>query len=939
MRFLAVTAALLLFSLASPADNVRKETVLLDTAGYWRAWITLKPPVVREGAGVKPLANFCDTEFPPKDWAAPGFDDSSWVRTADVPFAGKSHWAAPGIYNVGFTGADHSSPCLALVCVRGKFNVTDPSQVKGLTLNVAYRGGFVAYVNGKEVARGHLPKDAKDLSGRSTAEGGCATLAEDYPLEAYVKPDGSLHVAAADEKDKENLRRWMLRTRKAEAIAVPAALLRKGVNVLAIEVHRAPYNDVLVAQTKTLKRDQDAIRSTWSTCGLVDVKLAAESAEGATPNVARPKGLQVWNSDVLAPDFDVDYGDPNETLRAVRIVGTRGGSFSGKVVVGSGNEIKGLRAGVGDFAAAVGKGKIAASCARVRYGLPLSGDVEAWGGNYRAQAELFDGLAEAAPDPVPVRVKQQPIWLRTKPGHPEVISGAVVPVWITVKVPADAAPGDYKATLTISCVAQAPSPVQGPETRATGGVPPPVPQAAGPHTEPIQVPIELKVCSYTLPPPSEFHTVVDFVESPESVAMQYKVPLWSDRHFELLGKSFDLLGEVGNWTVYVPLITTTNMGNEQSMVRWVKKPDGTYSFDFTVMDRYLDLAAKRMGKPRVVCLYVWDVFLGSLSWDRKSTKDGDEVPVSGLDPAARDEVTTVLLPKYGSPESLALWKTLGAEVMKHLAARGLDKAAVLGIGPDSSPSPAVVNHFKQVFPGVPWMRHSHGWRKTTVDVPNGYEAVVWSPRFMQMSKPVSLLGWKRPENVTQFCRSWTIFTLPIARLLGEMNITGEQRGFGRIGLDFWPVLVDKKGRRVGSIQARFPKSAWQNLDWMVRAFVPAGTDGAISSGRLEMMREGLEECEARIVLERAITDPGSRAKLGDKLAKRVEDVLAERSHAMLIGMENHFTCGYARPSLLVHEWWSTPGLVGYCWTIGSGWQERTEALFTVAAEVERAVGK
>jgi hypothetical protein len=60
---------------------------------------------------------------------------------------------------------------------------------------------------------------------------------------------------------------------------------------------------------------------------------------------------------------------------------------------------------------------------------------------------------------------------------------------------------------------------------------------------------------------------------------------------------------------------------------------------------------------------------------------------------------------------------------------------------------------------------------------------------------------------------------------------------------------------------------------------------------------------------------------------------------MLIGMENHFTCGYARPSLLVHEWWSTPGLVGYCWTIGSGWQERTEALFTVAAEVERAVGK
>ena len=44
----------------------------------------------------------------------------------------------------------------------GRFHVADPEQVKALTLAITYRGGVVVYVNGREVARGHLPAADND---------------------------------------------------------------------------------------------------------------------------------------------------------------------------------------------------------------------------------------------------------------------------------------------------------------------------------------------------------------------------------------------------------------------------------------------------------------------------------------------------------------------------------------------------------------------------------------------------------------------------------------------------------------------------------------------------------------------------------------------------------------------------------------------------------
>ena len=40
---------------------------------------------------------------------------------------------------------------LALMCLRGRFEVRDPAQVADLALTLNFRGGAVIYLNGKEV--------------------------------------------------------------------------------------------------------------------------------------------------------------------------------------------------------------------------------------------------------------------------------------------------------------------------------------------------------------------------------------------------------------------------------------------------------------------------------------------------------------------------------------------------------------------------------------------------------------------------------------------------------------------------------------------------------------------------------------------------------------------------------------------------------------------
>jgi hypothetical protein len=879
-----------------------KPVVVLDAASVWRVYGVMKPPVIEPNGGgapqpflaAQPWINWESPE-PPVGWTRPDFDDQAWLAgPATVPLA---------------------TPYLSRICLRATFTVSDPRKASPLNLDLCYHGGAIVYVNGQEVARGSLP--AGPLAPGAMAEG--------YGRDAYVT-----------DKDEMVPGGWMterfprqvtLRKRLLKGIAVPAKHLRAGANVVAVEIIRSPYNPV-IEQKRFAGKEASQAKSygcpyqiTWATCQFQDLQLISAGGEGVIAKAAPKAGFLVRNSDILDSSArESDLTSQPGLLRPVSIVAARNGAFSGKVIVGSAQAIRGLKASCGDLTSADG-GTIPASAIQVRYGV-------AWGSDMDKAPKPYglDILLETPPKEVaPVK------------------NAAFAAVWVTVRVPAQAPAGQYAGRLTVD---------------ADGG-------------PSVAVPVILKVADFALPNTQDFRTWIDMIQSPDSLALEANVPLWSEQHWGLIAKSMDLMGQAGCRIVYVPLIAHTNLGNEQSMVRWIKKGD-QYEYDYSIMDRYLDTAEKHMGKPKMVVFQAWEIYLidrdepipeadGEGGWNtylrnmrlaRKALR-GKGAGVTMLDPAT-GTVELEYHGPYGDPNSKALWRPIFDALHKDLAKRGYEDAMMLGMSSDVQPGKGDVAFLKDVSGDLPWVTQSHGGSSTGIKAPNvqyssnglagggrvGYATDVWDVKFNNNPFQEHLYGWKLPYLIAQHDRFgyFNYFPPTTLRCESEFNITGSQRGMGRIGADFWHVIRDKRGQRMTLVCAQYVESQWRNLD-LGAAILATSGGGPVSSIRFEGLREGVQDCEARIFIEQALSDPELKAKLGPDLAKRAGDVLDLRlqynwtgtSGLQLYGREME----YATETSMDGMWRWHPGVAGTTWFLSSGWQGREEALFAAAAEVAK----
>jgi hypothetical protein len=426
----------------------------------------------------------------------------------------------------------------------------------------------------------------------------------------------------------------------------------------------------------------------------------------------------------------------------------------------------------------------------------------------------------------------------------------------------------------------------------------------------------------------------------------------------MIDHSLSLLGGVGNRTLYVPLIAHTNLGNEQSMVRWVKKADGTYEHDFTILERYLDSALKNMGKPEVVICSVWDLYMldngGKIPENVLAAggKIGLGPLVTVLDPAT-GKTENVYLPKFTEGPAKAMWTPLLKGVRDRLAKRGPGGTMMLGLNTDAWASRPTVQFFQDMLPGVEWVVQSHdgfpeGGRLLHGIAKVGYQTRVWGVAFADGDKhdpwrinrvgeanmAGRLYGWKKPERTALFERfSLNAFPFTRWRYFAEVNVTGAQRGFGRVGADLWAAVKGKDGRRSGRVHERYPESHWRNLTIRTDVLAP-GVDGPAATSHFEALREGLVDCEARIFIEKALTDPALRAKLGADLAAKCQQHLDERLKLMWFSQSNlqMQAGGYDAGVQYATGWRYAPGIYGLTWYIGSGWQERNEALYALAGD-------
>ncbi|HOX06107.1 MAG TPA: DUF6067 family protein [Planctomycetota bacterium] len=359
---------------------------------------------------------------------------------------------------------------------------------------------------------------------------------------------------------------------------------------------------------------------------------------------AAPGAVQVWNA---APWQTVAVGDftganpEMKALKPVELLGTRNGVCSGFVVVTrDGAAIKGLKASVGDLTMPGGGGSTssppnALSPSKGQGRIPAARVAVRFADIARPETSFmpphrFDRLLEAAPAEVPVATAvagKAEYGVSFTPRSTAPV--ATVPVWVTVRVPADAPAGDYEGRLTVEAEGLA----------AT------------------VVPVKLKVHDWAMPDPKDFRVRTIGWMNPEALARHYndvglKVPLWSEKHFELMGRSMALMLELGSRHVVINVTKDyPARDNTDTMVKWVKQPDGSYKYDFTLFDKYCDLAASVIGKPFPVRISIWR---GPRTRDKENeTYDFLNATVLTVDPAT-GQVSDLAAPtKFGSEEMKA----------------------------------------------------------------------------------------------------------------------------------------------------------------------------------------------------------------------------------------------------------------------------------------------
>lgn len=131
---------------------------------------------------------------PSNDWKLKSYNDVSWKS---------------GLSGIGFGDSDDKTTISQTISafLRCKFTVDDVSKINGLTLHVDFDDGFVAYLNGVEIARENLGTIGSDVFYNSLATSEHeAQLYQGNPLNSY-------------------------------SINNKISLLQNGENVLAIQVH------------------------------------------------------------------------------------------------------------------------------------------------------------------------------------------------------------------------------------------------------------------------------------------------------------------------------------------------------------------------------------------------------------------------------------------------------------------------------------------------------------------------------------------------------------------------------------------------------------------------------------------------------------------------------------------------------------------------------
>ena len=145
----------------------------------------------------------------------------------------------------------------------------------------------------------------------------------------------------------------------------------------------------------------------------------------------------------------------------------------------------------------------------------------------------------------------------------EIEANTIQPIWLDIHVPAETKAGTYNGTLTLNC-----------------------------DGKKLSLPLQLQVADHVLPDPSEWSFHLDLWQNPYAVARFFDVPLWSQQHFDKMRPLMQMLAAAGQKVITCSIISRPWNGQTfdpfESMIAKMKQIDGTWKYDYTVFDKWVE---------------------------------------------------------------------------------------------------------------------------------------------------------------------------------------------------------------------------------------------------------------------------------------------------------------------------------------------------------------
>ena len=152
------------------------------------------------------------------------------------------------------------------------------------------------------------------------------------------------------------------------------------------------------------------------------------------------------------------------------------------------------------------------------------------------------------------------------------------PVWVSVKVPREnIIKGMYRGTVTV---------------KEDGKVL-------------AELPLTVTVKNHVLPAPKDWAFHLDLWQNPYAVSRYYNVEPFSQEHFDLMRPIMKRYADAGGKVITASIMHKPWNGQTfdpfESMVTWMKKADGTWWFDYTVFDKWVEFMMSLGIKKEINC--------------------------------------------------------------------------------------------------------------------------------------------------------------------------------------------------------------------------------------------------------------------------------------------------------------------------------------------------